>query len=443
MIIKDKKIIVFGLGISGKSSVKALSSMGAQVLLYDDREYEQLKYDVFEISDYEFEVIQEDVDIDWTEIYCILKSPGIRLDNEFIKIAESHGVEVITDIELAYRIYGGDNFVGLTGTNGKTTTTSLIAHILNESGVKSKLVGNIGVGLLWEMYTNGLEYTYVLELSSFQLASIKDFRSKITIITNISEDHTDWHGSFENYKDAKLGIVDNLIESDLLILNRDDKCLNKLDSTARIEYFSLIDKTDAYFEDGYIYVNNLKIDRKVLKLVGKHNVANALAAILACRELGLNKEDIEKAVASFNSIDHRIEYVTSIDGVAYYNDSKGTNIYSTKVALEGFDDNIILIAGGYDKKIEFDELFTEAEKIKALILLGQTKEKIADTAIKYGINEIYIVDDMDQALKKANEIAVKGDTVLLSPASASWGLYNNYKERGNHFKKIVKNYEKK
>lgn len=443
MEIKNKKILVFGLGISGKSSVKALSNMGAEVLIFDDREYEQLRQDVYSIDEYDFEIIQEDVDIPWNELYCVLKSPGIKMENQLIQQAISKGVEVITDIELAYRLYGGDNFIAITGTNGKTTVTSAIAHILEESGKKVRVVGNIGVGLLYEMYNYGLDYTYVIEVSSFQLESIREFRSKISIITNISPDHIDWHGSFENYENAKKNIYKNIKSDDYLILNKDDEILNKINVNANIEYFSLKEEADCYFDGKYIINGEDKFDRDIINLVGDHNVSNLLSAVLACKAYGLRFDEIVNGIKSFKSIEHRIEFVEEIDGVKYYNDSKGTNIDSTKKALSGFKNNVILIAGGYDKKIEFDDLFENASNIKYLMALGETAQKINDAAKRSNIENTMIVNNLDEAMENAFKLAKEGDIVLLSPACASWDMYKNYEDRGNHFKQIVQEYEKK
>lgn len=443
MEIKNKKILVFGLGISGKSSVKALSNMGAEVLIFDDREYEQLRQDVYSIDEYDFEIIQEDVDIPWNELYCVLKSPGIKMENQLIQQAISKGVEVITDIELAYRLYGGDNFIAITGTNGKTTVTSAIAHILEESGKKVRVVGNIGVGLLYEMYNYGLDYTYVIEVSSFQLESIREFRSKISIITNISPDHIDWHGSFENYENAKKNIYKNIKSDDYLILNKDDEILNKINVNANIEYFSLKEEADCYFDGKYIINGEDKFDRDIINLVGDHNVSNLLSAVLACKAYGLRFDEIVNGIKSFKSIEHRIEFVEEIDGVKYYNDSKGTNIDSTKKALSGFKNNVILIAGGYDKKIEFDDLFENASNIKYLMALGETAQKINDAAKRNNIENTMIVNNLDEAMENAFKLAKEGDIVLLSPACASWDMYKNYEDRGNHFKQIVQEYEKK
>lgn len=444
MDLKNKSILVYGLGISGKSTVKALSNMEVKVYIYDDREYEELRKDVYSIDEYNFEIIQDEVDIDWKNLYCMIKSPGIKMNNYLIKMAIENGVEVITDIELAYRLYGGENIIAITGTNGKTTTTSIVYHILQNSGVKTRIIGNIGLGILWEMYNYGLDYTYIIELSSFQLESIKEFRPKIAIITNITEDHIDWHFSFENYIKSKKNIFKNMNSQDTLILNYDDEILRNINScNFNIKYFSLSEKKDAYLSSGKLIMNNNFIPRIDINLVGNHNISNVLAAMLACSEYGLDFSKIYNSIKTFKAIEHRIEYVTEIDGVKYYNDSKGTNIDSTKKALEGFDKNVVLLAGGYDKHIEFDNLFENNKNIKLLIALGDTKEKIVKAAKRQGIINTMSVESLEEAISLAVGNSKKGDIVLLSPACASWDQYKNFEQRGNHFKELVKKYEKK
>lgn len=442
MDIKNKNIIVFGLGITGISSIKALSKLSAKVYVYEDSDYDSIKSKVEKIKSYDFEIIENIENINWNEIYCVIKSPGIRLDNPFIKLAEKNKAEVISDIEIAYRIYGGENIIAITGTNGKTTITTLINYLLNKLGSKSEIAGNIGVGLLWQMFNAKKDTYFVLECSSFQLASIRDFKPKFAIISNITPDHIDWHGSFENYKEAKFNIFKNMTSEDLLILNKDDKILKEI-SKENIKYFSINEKADIYYDGKYIIYKDKKMDRTKIHLIGNHNVQNIMAAFLVLLNLNYDFEEISKYIEKFKGIEHRIEYVAEINGVKYYNDSKGTNTDSTKVALEGFEKNVILIAGGYDKNVEFDELFINNKNIKLLILMGATRDKIEKTAIKYGIKNIYKVNNMKEAVKIAFENAIKGDTVLLSPACASWGLYNNYEDRGKDFKELVKIYEKK
>lgn len=439
--LKNKNIIVFGLGISGKSAIKALSNLGAKVLVYDDRDHDEIMKDIYEISEFSFDLIHEDVDIDWSEIFCVIKSPGIRLDNDLIKTALKNNIEVISEIELAYRLFGGDNFVAITGTNGKTTVTSMTAHLLNEAGIKAKVVGNIGVGLLWEMTQNKDNCIYVLELSSFQLASVDQFRAKINIITNITPDHLDWHGTFLDYKNSKLNLIKNLENNDVLILNMDDPELSNIKHN-NVRYFSLKHEADAFLKNRKIFLGDSAFDREDLILVGDHNVANAMAAILAAKEVGASLDEINKGIKTFSPIEHRIEFVAEIDGVSYYNDSKGTNIDSTRMALKGFDEDIVLIAGGYDKHVKFESLFENVSNIKSLLLFGENKKYIEEAAIKAGIKDITSFSNLDDCMDYIFREAYSDCTVLFSPASASWDMYTSYEERGKHFKEIVNKYEK-
>lgn len=437
MDIENKNIIIFGLGVTGISSIKALSKMGANIFIYDDKPYEEYKNTLSKIRDYKFNIIESKDEINWNSIYCVLKSPGIRLDNNFIQIAKKNNVEVLSDVEIAYRIWGGDKFIAVTGTNGKTTTTSLINHILNYSNIKSKVVGNIGVGILYEMYQNK-DSIFVLELSSFQLSSVKDFRAKISIITNISKDHIDWHGSYEEYKKAKFNIFNNTLSTDTVILNKEDENISDINISTRLKYFSIKSVADSYLNNDEIVCGDLSFNRNILKLVGNHNVENLLAALLAIKEFDIDNNTIINAVESFSAIEHRIEFVKEINGVKYYNDSKGTNVDSTKVAIDGFNQNIILIAGGYDKNSEYDLIFKDNKNIKSLILFGETKEKIKECANKYKIKEINLVEDLENAVILSNKISKENDVVLFSPACASWDMYKNFEERGNHFKKLVR-----
>lgn len=436
--IKEKNIVIYGLGITGINSIKALNLLGANIFIYDDRRFEDYKDLLVEFEDLKLNIIKDKSELSEKEFYCILKSPGIKPENEFLNFAKNQGVEIISDIELAYRIFGGYNVIAITGTNGKTTTTSLIAHILNSAGIKAKVVGNIGVSILLDMVTEKENSIYVIEMSSFQLDATKEFKPHVSVITNITPDHIDWHGSFENYKNAKLNIFANQDEDDYLIINKDDSELSNLEIKSKVKYFSLKEKSNIYFDGEYIIFEkeNKKLLRDEFKLVGDHNVANLMASLLAVESFNIDFEDIIKAINSFKSIEHRIEYVTTIEGVKYYNDSKGTNIDSTKVALKGFKDSVILIAGGYDKGSNFDELF-EDSKIKSLLLFGQTKNRIAEAAKKSGIKNVKIFDTLTECVNEAKNISVEGDVVLFSPACASWDMYKNYEERGRHFKKLL------
>lgn len=439
-----ERIIVFGLKITGMSSAKALSKLGYKVLVYSDNKDDDFYKAISEMRDYDIEVIEALDEIDFTNIKYLLKSPGIKLDNPFIKLAHANDIEVVSDIELAFRLWDDIKFVAITGTNGKTTTTHMISNILTASNIKNQIVGNIGVGLLWQVVNLGLDTIYVLEMSSFQLASSNTFRASVSCLTNISPDHIDWHGSYEEYIRCKLQITKNQTKDDTIIVNADDFSNELVKDLTEAKVREISTKkgilNGTYCLDSDIFIDNKKsiISRSDIKLVGEHNVQNALFAIEASLSMGISQENIKKGIQSLRPIEHRIEETRDIDGVKYYNDSKGTNVDSTIKALDGFSNPIILIAGGYDKKADYRQLFVGRDNIKNLILFGQTKYDIQGVAKKFNLN-ITICDDLEECVKKANGLAESGDVVLFSPACASWDMYKNFEERGKHFKELVKN----
>lgn len=430
-----KKVLVYGLGITGISTVKTLDKLGYKVYTYDKNKIndERLEgYNYSPISDVKIEDKYE----------FVVKSPGIRPDDEVIKILEKNN-EIITDIELSYRIFKDKKAIAITGTNGKTTTTSLITYVLNESGKKALSVGNIGEGILWQMYNN--DEVFVEEISSFQLHNTKKFKPHIGGILNITPDHIDWHGSFENYTKDKLKLAINQNEEDFLVINHDDEILreNKKNFKGKIYEFSIKEEVERgiYFKNNGLYLKDKEetflLKKDELKIVGDHNLLNASCAILCLYLFGLDLDEIIKHTKTFKAISHRLEFVKKIKNVSFYNDSKATNVDSAIKAINSFEKNIILIAGGYDKKIDYSPLFEDSKgKIKTMILLGQTKEILENLCKKYKIN-YYIVDNMKEAVDKSFEIMKDFDTVLLSPASASWGMYDNYMQRGDDFKNRV------
>ena len=430
-----KKVLVYGLGITGISTVKTLDKLGYKVYTYDKNKIndERLEgYNYSPISDFKIEDKYE----------FVVKSPGIRPDDEVIKILEKNN-EIITDIELSYRLFKDKKTIAITGTNGKTTTTSLITYVLNESGKKALSVGNIGEGILWQMYNN--DAVFVEEISSFQLHNTKYFKPHIGGILNITPDHIDWHRSFENYSKDKLKLAINQNEEDFLVINHDDEILreNKKNFKGKIYEFSIKEEVERgiYFKNNGLYLKDKEetflLKKDELKIVGDHNLLNASCAILCLYLFGLDLDEIIKHTKTFKAISHRLEFVKKIKNVSFYNDSKATNVDSAIKAINSFEKNIILIAGGYDKKIDYSPLFEDSKgKIKNMILLGQTKEILENLCKKYKIN-YYMVDNMKEAVDKSFEIMKDFDTVLLSPASASWGMYDNYMQRGDDFKNRV------
>ncbi len=441
MEIKDKKILIYGLGITGISSIKALSKMGTQVYVYDSKDKKDLEKVFKDLEGFDYSYVEEVEAIDWKNLDYMLKSPGIRRDNSLVKLARDQGLEVVSDLELAYRIWGGSRMIAITGTNGKTTTTSLVAHILSQAGIKNHLVGNIGIGLLWKMYENPDDY-FVLESSSFQLASVEEFNPFLGAIINISEDHLDWHGSYEDYISSKLNLARRMTENQSLILNYEDPLYDRMVSETRADIIRVSTKRkleDGYYLDGksLSYRGIEIINRDEISLVGIHNVENILFAIALTSSMNVDLRVIREAIMTFKGVAHRIEYVDKIKGVSYYNDSKGTNVDSTVNALRGFENQVILIAGGYDKNVAFDQIFEGRKNIKSLLLIGQTKYKLYETAKNHGVKNIELLNSLSEAVTRAYSLAQDGDVVLLSPACASWGMYDNFEQRGNDFKKAV------
>jgi len=442
-----EKYLVYGLGVTGISTIKTLDSMGAKVYVYVDTPKEELNKEFESLQGYKFEFLEKLDYNNLKNIDVMVKSPGIPMDNKNVEIAIKNNVEVISDLELAYRLFPNRNLIAITGTNGKTTTTSLLTQILKTSGKNAKFVGNIGVGMLWEIYNSSEDDYFVIECSSFQLESVNTFRTKTSGLINITPDHIDWHKSMENYIKAKSNIFAFQKESDTLVVNIDGEIVKDIIKNAKCNIIKTskneILKDGIYLEDGVIKYNNkveiidiIKVSE--LGIIGLHNVENTMIAIGMAISENIDLESIRKACKLFTAVEHRMEFVREINKVKYYNDSKGTNVDASIKAVESFDKPIILIAGGYDKKADLDEFFKVLKgKVKTIILMGQTREKFAQKAYEYKIPEVYLVENMEEAVSKAAESAVEDDIVLLSPASASWGMYKNFEIRGRHFKKIV------
>lgn len=449
MHLKNKRVLVLGLGISGLSIVKALNKLGAEIIVYDSKSEEELTGFFKEVKGISLRKYLNNKEIDLANIDLIVKSPGVSHDIPVIIEAKSRNIEIITDLELAYRISPTDNIISITGTNGKTTTTTLTGEIFKNKKLNSFVVGNIGVAILDKMLEAKERDIFIIEASSFQLEDTKYFKPKISLILNITPDHLSWHGSLENYIKSKKKNIINQDENDYTILNYDDIILRELKNEIKsnVVCFSVEEKLDQgiYIDDGDIIIKEGEKTIRVMKvgevnLPGKHNLENILASIAIAYTMKIDIESIKNTIKEFKGVEHRIEYVRTIDGVAFYNDSKGTNPASTIKAIEALESPIILIAGGHDKGSEFDELIRSFNgKVKELILLGETREKIQKAGIENGFDNIHLVEDMKEAVKLSQELASCKDNILLSPACASWGMYNNFEERGMDFKNSVYN----
>ncbi|MFA5575990.1 MAG: UDP-N-acetylmuramoyl-L-alanine--D-glutamate ligase [Tissierellaceae bacterium] len=453
MYLKNKRVLVLGLGVSGLSTVKALHSLGAHIVVSDKKTEEELVSFFQDIGEIYLEKHLATDNIDLEEVDLIVKSPGIPPSNPILFKANSRNIEIITDIELAYRISKTENIVAITGTNGKTTTTALVAEIFKEANYKTHVSGNIGVGILWDMINSDKDDFFIVEASSFQLENTIHFKPKVSLITNISPDHLDWHGSINNYIEAKKKIFINQDQGDFTVLNYEDEKLREMgkDINSNLIWFSssrILDR-GVYKNENNIVINDGKDEKAVipcneLKLPGKHNLENVLGGVAIAWVMGVELEYIRRVLKRFQGVEHRIEFVRNINGRSFYNDSKGTNPDSTTRAIEAIEEPIILIAGGYDKGVEFDGLIASFRgKVKGLILLGQTKNKIREAALRSEFENIHLVESMEEAVNLSYKLALGGDNILLSPACASWGMYKDFEERGIDFKRLVHDLEVK
>lgn len=378
----------------------------------------------------------------------IMKSPGIPEKSPIVKKLVEKGIAVISEIEFAAP-FTDATIIGITGSNGKTTTTMLTYHLLKSAGLNVGLGGNIGKSFAWQVADNKFD-SYVLELSSFQLDGIKDFKPHIAIITNISPDHLDrYEYKYENYIDSKFRITMNQTEEDYLIFDDDDEAiaewLKKHTTKAKLIPFSL---TKTFSEGAYIKNNKMeitinqeefKMDTEHIALEGKHNMKNAMAATSVAKLMQIRKSTIRESLSNFQGVEHRLEKVLKIQNVQYINDSKATNVNATFFALDSMNTPTVWIVGGVDKGNDYNELMSLVrEKVKAIICLGVDNKKIID--VFGNVVDIMVeVDNMNDAVKMAQRLTEKGDTVLLSPACASFDLFENYEDRGNQFKQAVKN----
>ncbi|NLM67115.1 MAG: UDP-N-acetylmuramoyl-L-alanine--D-glutamate ligase [Enterococcus sp.] len=440
-IYQNKKVLVLGLARSGMSAAKLLNDLGALVTVNDGKPFEEnseaqdlLALGIKVITgSHPIELLDEDFSL-------MVKNPGIPYQHPFVKAARKKGLPIITDVELAYQISEAP-IIGITGTNGKTTTTTMIEQILNQGLPQGQafLSGNIGYPASSVAKKVTKEDWLVMELSSFQLMGIDTFHPKIAVLTNLYDAHLDYHTDRSEYVNAKWHIQQKMTATDFLVLNWNQNEIQQLAKTTKAQVVPFSTKevvlNGAYVLDDWLYYQTEKLmPVQALGVPGKHNVENALAAIAVAKTLGLANEEIIKTLEKFSGVPHRTQYVGQVAGVKYYNDSKATNILATKMALSGFEkEKVILLAGGLDRGNSFDELVPDLCQLKAVILFGETKEKLAEAAKAAKISCIVLTDDVSTAVKEAQKIAQPGESVLLSPANASWDQYPNFEVRGQAF----------
>lgn len=455
MDLKDGIYMVVGGGRSGVSTAKFLSGKNKKVYLTDTKEYEDivpLGFGIDTIKDDKnitFILGRQPKEEEIKECEMMIVSPSVPPKAFPIVTAKKNDIPVYSEFEFANFFCKGYE-IAITGTNGKTTTTTLVGEIFKNAGYDTYVNGNIGNSFINDAEKGDDNSVYALEVSSYQLELNDKFKPDIAIMTNITPDHLERHSTFEEYVRVKGNVFVNQDENDYLIVNKEDKILTGLSENAKSKVLTFTVKEDknanAYLKDENIIIDFKGevyplIDINELKLYGLHNVMNVMAASLAAVVKGVEKENLINTLKNFKSVEHRIEYVDTVDGIEYINDSKGTNVDATVTAMKAMKKKTVLMLGGYDKMTPFDELVKSInDNIKCIVLYGAVQNKIKDTLDKYDYKNYHMVQDgFDEVCIKATSLADKGECVLLSPATSSFDMFDDYEQRGRAFKSYVKN----
>lgn len=440
--LQHKKVLVLGLAKSGVAAAELLHQLGAFVTVNDSKPFDE-NPQAQSLLEKGITVIcgrhPEDLLDEGFEL--LVKNPGIPYTNPIVDDAVKRGLQVITEVELAYLVSDAP-IIGITGTNGKTTTTTLIFEMLNRGRKNPLIAGNIGTVACGVAASAAKDNVIVTELSSFQLMGTKEFKPKIAILTNLYDAHLDYHGSFEDYANAKFNITKNQDETDWFIYNADQEIVNEyaakskagkipFSSNGRSEVGISADEEMIYWQ------GEAFLERVNIALPGKHNLENILAALAACILYGCDKEALEEVLKTFTGVRHRTQFVRQWNGRKIYNDSKATNCLATKVALEAFTQPTILLAGGLDRNHSFEELRGSMKNVKSVVAFGQTGERFIEFAKSCGVEETVLAEDVEDAVTKAASISENGDVILLSPACASWDQYKSFEIRGDLFIEAV------
>ena len=450
MDLQNKTVLVIGTGKSGIGAAGLLSKAGAKTILFDSNEkldVEALKEKTAGIS--ALQIVTGTLPCELEEqVELLVISPGVPIDSDMVVSFEKRGIPVWGEIELAYAFSKGE-VIAITGTNGKTTTTTLVGEIMSACKPSVFVVGNIGNPYTDIAMDTKEDSVVVAEISSFQLETIHTFAPKVSAILNITPDHLNRHHTMECYVETKEKIALNQTKEDVCVLNYEDAYTRAFGDRcpAKVVFFSSKrELADGLFLQGeeIMLAENGKSQKLMniheMNLVGLCNVENVMAAIAICRAMDVPMDVILATVRQFKAVEHRIEFVATKNGVDYYNDSKGTNPDAAIQGIRAMTKPTILIGGGYDKQSEYDEWIENFDgKVKAFVLIGQTRDKIAECAEKHGVPNIILADTFEEAFEICVQNAVPGDAVLLSPACASWGMFPNYEVRGKMFKEMVHN----
>lgn len=444
-MFENKKIFILGFARSGYEAAKYLIKRNNEVLINDGKEeskVDQKKKEELEKLGVKFFFGSHPDDLLDNSYDYLIKNPGVPIHHKYVEKAKELGVEVINEVEMAYRLLPKDvTLIGITGTNGKTTTTTLTYEIIKESGINCHLAGNIGYPLCSFLDKLKSGDVIVMETSCQQLENVKEFKPNIAVMTNLSEAHVDFFDNdYQKYKDVKTRIFKNQANEDVAILNLENNevLAQTKDIKSKKLYFSSMKEADCYLKDNIIYYKDKEvINTDDMIIVGKHNAENVMAAILVAKEFNISDEVIRKVVYNFKGVEHRLEFCGEVSGVKYYNDTEATNIKCTQIALSSFNKPTIIILGGLERGQDFNDLTPYMKNVKAVIAIGQCRKRVEDYAKSINI-PVYTHEFLKDGFKEIKKIAKEGDIVLLSPASASWDQYKECEIRGKEFKDYVK-----
>ena len=440
-MFENKKIFILGMARSGYEAAKLLSDYNNEIIVTDGKEQKEELVSELESLGVKVIITSDQLSLLDDSFDYVIKNPGIKYDNPVVVKAKELGIKVINEVEMAYSFLDKSvNIIGVTGSNGKTTTTTLISEFMKNSFDNVYLGGNIGIPLSNFVRDIKPNSYLVLEISDHQLCDMYDFKTNVSVLTNITPTHLDFHKSYEVYQMTKKKIFNNHTSDDLAVINKDDEVSMKItDDIKSTKVYYGHDKTNlAYYDEEGIYYDGklvIKLDDIILK--GKHNYQNIMGAIIAVKKYGVTDEVIQKVLKEFKGVEHRLEYVDTIDGVTYYNDSKATNCVSTITALNSFDKPTILLLGGYDRGHSFHDLDDSMKNVKCVVCFGETKNRIEEFCNDLNI-KCYKNDTLKEAMNVVKDICTPGDVVLLSPACASWDQYDKFEDRGDEFKNLVR-----
>lgn len=444
MELRSRKVLVVGLARTGLAAANFLLEKGAQVTVTDLRVKEKLGHRIQRLKGMVEMVLGQHRDVDFTSTELIIVSPGVPTGIAPLERAREHGIPIWSEIELAHRFLKG-TLIGVTGTNGKTTTVNIIGALLKESKRPCVVAGNIGIPLLEKVGMGSEDTVWVVELSSFQLETTWTLDCQVAVVLNVTPDHLDRHQNFEDYWTAKTRILLNQKKSDFAVFNREDNNSSRMAETAvahPVFFSSRRDQTQGVFlRDGTIWMRlegkvHALMKRDEICLKGEHNLENVMAASAAGFLVGVQPNEIGRACRRFPGVEHRLEWILNLEGISFYNDSKATNVESASRAIEALDQPLVLIMGGKDKGADFGVLRSLIKKkVRHLVLLGEAKERLI-TGLR-AVAPVSEVDSLEEGVEKAFVQAIPGDAVLLSPACASFDMFKDYEERGMVFKALV------